>query len=131
MQWNLHLVGEELEDELQEVLTDLVTRLEGIGHRLVSATLTTDAGPKSLPTTPQPEPEQTVGGEPVAPTTPAPAEPVDASVPSDSSTSAPSTDSALSPDPTETVAPVDGGPAGPDVVATDTPPSLGDPVTPA
>jgi hypothetical protein len=71
MSWNLHLVGESLEHDLEDVLADLVAKLEEIGHTLTSATLTTDAGPKSLATAPAPdEPTQSVGGEPVTPTAP-------------------------------------------------------------
>lgn len=73
MSWNLHLVGESLEHDLEDVLADLVAKLEEIGHTLTSATLTTDAGPKSLATAPAPdEPTQSVGGEPVTPTDPNP-----------------------------------------------------------
>lgn len=73
MQWNLHLTGEALETELEDALQKLVVELEGIGHRLTSATLTTDTGQRSLETTP--------------PAEDAPVEPADDSVPSDSSTS--------------------------------------------
>jgi hypothetical protein len=84
MQWNLHLVGEALETELEDALQRLITDLEGIGHRLTSATLTTDTGQRPLATTPVEESEtQTVGGEPVVP--PAPVPPVDDTVTSDSS----------------------------------------------
>jgi hypothetical protein len=52
MQWNLHLVGESLETELEDLLQELVVKLEGTGHKLTSATLTTDAGQRPLSTTP-------------------------------------------------------------------------------
>jgi hypothetical protein len=84
MQWNLHIVGQALETELEDLLQKLVVDLEGIGHQLTSATLTTDTGQRSLATTPLEEPAQTVGGEPVVDTT---APPADASGTSDSSTS--------------------------------------------
>lgn len=123
MQWNLHLVGEHLETELEDVLQKLITDLEGIGHTLTSATLTTDAGPKSLPTTPVPEPTQTVGGEPITPAAPvsgstpaAPVEPTpapaDSTLPSDP------------PPPDPTVAVDDAPPSDSSAVATDTPPTL-------
>lgn len=76
MQWNLHITGEALETELEEALQRLVADLEGIGHRLTSATLTTDTGQRSLETTP--------------PAEDVPAPPADDSAPSDSSTSDPS-----------------------------------------
>jgi hypothetical protein len=65
MAWNLHLVGEALEDELEAVLAKFITDLEGVGHHLTGATLTTDTGQKELPTAPVDVPAQTVGGEPV------------------------------------------------------------------
>jgi len=69
MAWNLHIVGTDLKDELEEVLNRFIADLEGIGHRLTGATLTTDDGQKSLPTTVLPsEPVQTVGDEPVVDT---------------------------------------------------------------
>jgi hypothetical protein len=112
MQWNLHLAGESVETELNDVLQELITKLEDIGHHLTQATLTTDAGPKQLPTQPVPaEPEQTIAGEPVVPTQPGTA-PVDSN---------------LSPEPGEIVAPI-GSPVGATTIAqveTDTPPSLG------
>ena len=48
--WNLHLVGHELEDELEKVMAAFVTALEGVGHKLESAVLTTDEGTKTLAT---------------------------------------------------------------------------------
>jgi hypothetical protein len=66
MAWNLHLVGTDLKDELEEVLNDFISNLEAIGHKLTGATLTTDEGQKPLPTAPtDPEPVATIGGEPV------------------------------------------------------------------
>jgi hypothetical protein len=77
MTWNLHLVGEALQQDLEDVLNDLVAKLEEIGHKLTSVTLTTDAGQKELPTTPVPSTEtQTVGGEPVVPVDTPPSLPV-------------------------------------------------------
>ena len=73
MAWNLHLVGESLETELNDLLQKLIVDLEGIGHKLTSATLTTDAGPTALATTPLDPasvPAQTVGGETVPTDTP-------------------------------------------------------------
>ena len=34
MAWNLHIVGTELQAELEEVLNRIVADLEGIGHKL-------------------------------------------------------------------------------------------------
>ena len=113
MQWNLHLVGESLETDLEEVLAKLVTELEDIGHRLTSATLTTDAGQKQIGvTTPPVDPPQSVGGEPVtpAPTDTSPAAPVESTEPPVVSTS-PSSDPTTPVDDTSTV-------------STDTPPTL-------
>jgi hypothetical protein len=126
MAWNLHLVGEALETELEDVLQKFIADLEGIGHKLTSATLTTDAGQKPLATTPVEEPSQTVGGEPVVSTdTPAaPAEPesdADSTVPSSGTqSSSPTTDSSTSDPSSETTIAV----TGPQV-ETDTPPVLG------
>jgi hypothetical protein len=69
--WNLHLIGHDLEEDIQAAVTKFVADLESIGHTLESAVLTTDVGQTTVATTPTPaDPTQTVGGEPVTSTTP-------------------------------------------------------------
>src|ERR1700733_1022735 len=83
MAWNLHLTGQALETDLEEVILKLVDDLEAIGHKLTGATLTTDAGQTELPTQPIEEPVHTVGGQPVvtpAPTPPQPAPKTDETI---------------------------------------------------
>lgn len=71
--WNLHIVGKDLEADLEKVVGDFISAIEGIGHQLMGATLTTDLGQKTITVTPAPAPP--AAEEP--PATPDPTVPAD------------------------------------------------------
>jgi hypothetical protein len=75
MTWNLHLVGHDVETDIQATVAKFVTDLEAIGHVLDSVVLTTDNGTTDVPTTPPADP-------PAAPADATPP-PADSTPPSD------------------------------------------------
>jgi hypothetical protein len=83
MTWNLHLVGHDVETDIQATVAKFVTDLEAIGHVLDSVVLTTDNGTTDVPTTPPADP--TPADAPTPPAAPADATPppADSTPPSD------------------------------------------------
>jgi outer membrane biosynthesis protein TonB len=77
MSWNLHIVGEKVLAEVDDIAAEIVKALEDRGHQLVSAILTDDLSQRDVAVTPAPEPEPEPVPEPVPATEPAPVPDVD------------------------------------------------------
>jgi outer membrane biosynthesis protein TonB len=48
MTWTLHLVGQESEETLQGIVTEIVAKVESEGHTLLRAILSTDGASRDL-----------------------------------------------------------------------------------